>query len=201
MEGGIIGRQLKLSPSIYRYRMKLRGVLVCVMCMGLCLGIAASDALSQAFLLVLDENQHYFCEGYEDQYDVYIWVYPDTAGVVCAEYQFILPSYMMPVTTEANPGCSVVEGTLEGPPGATVCFQSCRIEPVWTSRFHCLIVPGDCFPFEIIEHEVSGDVRVTTCSEPDSFRGAIAYWYNPSPCCTCPGTEESTWGAIRLLYW
>ena len=180
--------------------MKLCGAVICALCISLCLNIVSTDASAQAWLAVLDQSQHWFCDGYKDQYDVYVWVYPDTAGVVCAEYQFILPEYMLALSTEINPAYSSVDGTLEGPPGVTICFQDCQIGPVWTVKHHCAIITGYCSPFEIIGHEVSGEIRATTCSEPDSYRGALTYWYHPSPCSTCPGTEETSWGAIKQLY-
>lgn len=180
--------------------MKLYGALVCALCIGLCFCIVPTDAVAETWLLVLDEYQGYFCNGYEDLYDVYVWAYPDTAGFVCIEYQFILPDYMAALSTEINPAYSTVAGTLEGPPGVTICFQECQMEPVWTVRYHCAIIEGYCSPFEIIEHEDSGNVRATTCSEPDSYQDAIACWYNPSPCSTCPANEESSWGAIKGMY-
>ena len=180
--------------------MKLYEAIVCALCISLCLTIVPIDASAQAWLAVLDEYQHIFCDGYEDQYDVYVWVYPDTAGVVCAEYQFILPEYMTAISTEINPAHSTFDGALEGSPGMTICFQDCQMEPVWAVKYICAIITGPCSSFEIIGHEVSGDIRATTCSEPDSYRSAITYCYHPSPCCTCPSNEETSWGAIKGMY-
>ncbi len=180
--------------------MMLYRIIVCALCISLCLSIGPTDAFAQAWLAVLDEYQHWFCDGYEDQYDVYVWLYPDTAGIVCAEYQFILPDYLIVLTTEINPIYSAIDGTLEGPPGMTICFQNCQMDPVWTVKFHCTTGPGYCSPFEIIEHEISGDVRATTCSEPDSYQSAITYWYYSSPCNTCPATGKTSWGAIKGMY-
>lgn len=180
--------------------MKLNRAAMCALCVGLSVCVVPTDAFAGAWFDVLDKDMHWLCSNYEDVFDVYIWMAPDTAGVVCAEYQFVLPVNMVTLSVQINPAVDSAEGTYEGPPGLKVCFHECQRDPVWVTKIECTFSTRYCSNFQIIAHEVGGDVRVSSCADPDSFKGAYySEWGYMGPDCPCPANEETSWGAIKAL--
>ena len=180
--------------------MKLYEGIVCALCISLCLDVVPPDVAATAWLDVLDENANWLCMVYGDPYEVYVWIFPDTSGVICSEFQFNVPDNVTVVSTEINPAYSSEIGTRVGPPGVTICFQECQRDPFWIIKYQCTL-PTRCALFHIINHEIGGDVRVSSCAVPDSLRSAYySEWGYSGPLCLCPSTEESSWGAIKGMY-
>ena len=180
----------------------LCGAIACALCILACLSGLPSETSAQTVFEIADEARGWLCYLYEDPFDIYVWAYPDTAGLACARYQFILPENMTVLSMIVNPEHTTIDGTLVGPPGMTICFPACQRDLIWTVKYQCTFISTYCSSFDLVAHEGFSEIQISYFSGPDEYHKAWPVWDfgYPGPDCPCPANEETSWGAIKAMY-
>jgi len=193
--------------------------LTAVFCILLCLTEYSCPAqarvdLPRPWIWTLSENMDWLC-GLEIQegvpVEVYVWVSPDSAGILCLEYQVLLnayiesPPYNIELTgTEANPLVSTSTGTPAETPGVSVCLQTCMYDIFWAHKL--IFMPLSNNPLVYIDVaglDGSEQIEAVSCATEGDPVIHLNHWvwdWTGGIGGTCPGVEEKSWGAIKSLF-
>lgn len=183
--------------------MQRRIAFLCVIALSIVLCFTPVIVTAIPFVHVTGENEGWLCLIWVapgEQFDIYVWIVPDAAGVLCVEYQLgILPENATLISSFRNPWISTETGNPTGPPGVTVCFHECKRDPIWMYKLTYALADWRCTVFPIIAHEDTGVLRAMTCTEPDHPYVQFPELMVPGVMCPCPAVESSSWGAIKTL--
>lgn len=175
----------------------------------------ADHSLPAPWIQALSENMDWLCGGQVEEgvpAEVYFWVRPDAAGISCVEYRVVLDSWyeeppyggMFLIASPPNPAALFVVGTPVDSVGTVICFPECQEEFFWVHKL--VFIPafrGAFVCVDIAPHGQSGEVRAVSCTGPDNpYINLYYYMWDWSACIggTCPGIEETSWGAIKGMY-
>ncbi len=178
-------------------------LVVCIALVCTQLFFCSSPAFGIARFYIRGESGRWLCwdsPGPGEQFDIYVYVNTDEEGVFCAEYKLLPPDNWVHITTVASPEVASQEGNPAGAPGVSVCFSECQTAAFWMYKLTYTHLDGYCSIPQTVVHDDTGVHQVRICLEPD-YPASEAYDdYNPGPNCTCPATDESSWGAIKEMY-
>ena len=149
------------------------------------------------------DEVHSECSWYGSPYVLatfWVWVLPGADGMTCADYEITTPANVIEAATIYNPEAGYHIGDAIVPPGATICFPSCRTEWVWTHQLMCLVIDTSPSMIVLDPHDDYGILRATTCIEPDypvEEMTKINDMFLSQECVVA--VEASSWGAIKSL--
>lgn len=143
------------------------------------------------------------CEYYGDAYvpfQIYLILEPGPDGVFAAEYMLVLPSNLMVQVQTPSPAISIVKDNPIGPPGVSVGFLTCQMEPLVVYQFQMFPTSADPSHIQIVENADTGKLIIANCEEPlrPEMPCAVFDYFGFNAGCIV-GTEESSWGAIKSM--
>ena len=191
-----------------------------VLCAMLCIVIfscpvRADHSLPAPWIQALSEHMDWLCVVQVEEgipVEAYIWVRPDPSGISCVEYRVVLDAWyeeppqsgMTLIASPPNPAALFVVGTPVDSIGTVVCFPGCQEDYFWSHKLVFLpAFRGALVYVDIAPHGQSGEVRAVSCTEPDNPYISLYHYiwdWSAGIGGTCPGTEETSWGAIKGMY-
>ncbi|MDD4856584.1 MAG: hypothetical protein PHD74_00605 [Candidatus Krumholzibacteria bacterium] len=135
---------------------------------------------------------------------MWIWILPNTAGMMAAEFCIELPAVEDNVTLSTatkNPLVLAVNGALTD--GIAVSFGVCRTDWTWIYYVKAYLYDDVASTVRIVEDPTADPpfLGVSTCALGYPMVSGIAWSYlSMNHACTCIATKESSWGAIKSLF-
>lgn len=174
-----------------------------ILCIVIALISIPSSADATTYIGLYADEAHSECSWFGAPYELatfWVWVQPGGNGMICVDYEITTPSNVIQAATIVNPEAGYHIGDAIVPPGATICFPSCRTEWVWTHKLQCLVIDTSPSIITLDPHGDYGILRATTCIEPgypvEEMTKTNDLFLHQG---CCLATQASSWGAIKSL--
>ena len=135
-------------------------------------------------------------------FDTYVFAYPGTDGLICADFRMETPEWVLNTGTDYN--ADIIIALIPNPPydedGTWVCLTTCSYDPIWLCRVHHLpAAAGYTGEITLTARPSVGRVQAATCEQADPLEEMevfCMFGINYEPGCW-NAAETSTWGAIK----
>jgi hypothetical protein len=120
--------------------------------------------------------------------------------VFAAEYQLVLPTNLIVQVTTPSPLIAIVKDNPVGPPGVSIGFESCQMNPLVVYQFGMFPIDANPSYIQIIQNDDTGKLIIANCEEPlrPEMPCAVYNYFGWHASCNI-ATEESSWGAIKSM--
>ena len=158
---------------------------------------------ADTFVGIYADEGRTLCSLYPAPYSpvtLWVWVQPGQDGMMCVEYEIVIPFNVIDAYTQVNPAAGYHIGDAIVPPGAEVCFPGCVTDWIWIHQVMCLVTDANPSIVTLEPHDDAGILRATTCAEPAPWYEEMTkindMFFNQG---CCLAAEESSWGAIKSI--
>ena len=160
-----------------------------------------SQLSSATYIGMYADEAHTQCSAYPLLYQVvyfWVWVQPGEDGMMCVEYEITVPANVIEAATIVNPEAGYHIGDAIVPPGALVCFPSCKTEWIWIHQLTCLVISETPSVITLDPHDDYGILRATNCVSPGDPYEAMTKINDMFLYQDCVlSSRPSSWGAIK----
>ncbi|MCK4549586.1 MAG: hypothetical protein KAU49_05435 [Candidatus Krumholzibacteria bacterium] len=174
-----------------------------IFCIVLALICIVSQADATTDIGIYVDEGHSECSSYPALYQVvnfWVWVLPGNDGMICVEYEITTPANVIEAATTVNPEAGYSIGDAIVPPGATVCFPTCRTDWIWIHQLTCLVTDSVPSIITLDPHGDYGIMRALNCIEPGEHYETMTKVNDVYLFQECVlANQESSWGAIKSL--
>ncbi|MBN1163009.1 MAG: hypothetical protein JXB45_00385 [Candidatus Krumholzibacteriota bacterium] len=176
----------------------MKKVILFVVAIALLMGNA--QAMNSYIGLFRDEERtdfHYFGAG---QFDVWVWHYPGSDGMMSAEFAMTYPPDCCQIGWEVNPDYKIIFQNPTFPNGGAITFETCAYDWKWSYKLTVLAASPDPGIIKVVPNPHTGKILYAACTTGfPTYEPIIYTWFCVNYFCYID-VEETSWGAIKSMY-